>query len=123
MHTLLKSVTPRDTNYYGKLNGGVLSMWIDESAWVFAKDRYSKLNFYTKKIEIEYMTCGDCGDIVEIRSEEGIVGTTSLTYEKIEAYNKTQDRVIACAKVVMVCVDEDGNKNEIEGKVYETKNS
>lgn len=108
----VKSIKPEHLNYYHKLHGGVLSQWIDESAWIYGKSTYPANDFVTKILNVDFYDTSENGDIIQIdiHESEVEVGNTSLRIPRIICSNLTTDKRIAIGYVVLVSVDKFGSK-------------
>lgn len=109
-------VKPEDLNARGTLFGGKLLLWIDSEAAIFAMCQLGTKNIVTKLMsEINFMSPGNQGDIIEIGVEVVAFGRTSITL-KVDVRNKdTEKSILQIDKIVFVSVDEDG-KSTPHGK-------
>ena len=75
-----KLIKPGDLNPRGTLFGGRILEWIDEEAAIFAICQLNSPNIVTKAMsEINFVTTGKLGDVIEFGMELAGVGTTSIT--------------------------------------------
>jgi acyl-CoA hydrolase len=102
-------VKSEDLNPRGTLFGGKLLMWIDEEAAIFAFCQLNTQRVVTKYMsEINFVSPGKLGDVVEFGMDMVEVGRTSITFT-CEVRNKmTKQTIIKIEKIVFVNVDEDG---------------
>lgn len=115
-----KIVSYVDLNPNGTLFGGRLLEWIDEEAALYAILQLGNNKVVTKSMsEIDFVSPGNLGDIVEIGVEVIKFGNTSLSL-KCEARNKmTKQVIISVDKITMINLGEDG-KPEVHGKTTVT---
>jgi acyl-CoA thioesterase YciA len=108
-----KFVKPQDLNSSGNLFGGAVLAWIDEEAGIFATCQLGKKRIVTKYMsEIDFVSSGKMGDIVEIGTDVVSLGRTSVTL-RCEVRNKiTKQTIIKVDKIVFVHIDENGNPQE-----------
>jgi acyl-CoA hydrolase len=111
-----KLIKPGDLNPRGTLFGGRILEWIDEEAAIFAICQLNSPNIVTKAMsEIDFVTTGKLGDVIEFGMELVGVGTTSITIS-CDARNKhTKQSIIKIDKIVFVLLDEEG-KPKSHGK-------
>lgn len=104
-----KLVKPEDLNARQTLFGGACLKWIDEEAAIFAICQLGTKNIVTKFMsEINFMSPGYLGDIIEIGAEVISFGTTSITLA-VDLRNKdTGNSILKIDKIVFVAVDENG---------------
>ncbi len=106
-----KMIKHEDLNHASRLFGGKVLSWIDEEAWVFACCQMSTTHVVTKYMsEIEFVSAAKLGDVVEIGIHLTKVGTSSITMKCMVRNKMTQEIVTQVDTLVMVSVDEDGNK-------------
>lgn len=113
-----KLIKPGDLNAKGNLFGGQVLKWIDEEAAIFAICQIGDRNIVTKAMsEINFISSGKLGDVIEIGCDLVSVGNTSIVI-CCEVRNKaTKQTIIKIDKIVFVLLDENGkpkphNKNE-----------
>ncbi|SDJ11842.1 Acyl-CoA hydrolase [Ferrimonas sediminum] len=102
-------VKPEDLNPAQRLFGGRLLAWIDEEAGIFASCQMSSRRLVTKCIsEINFVSPGELGDIIEFGLELADQGRTSVTV-RCQVRNKLTARVIVSIdKMVFVNLNEQG---------------
>ncbi len=105
-----KWVKPEDLNPNGTLFGGRLLQWIDEEVALYAIIQLEIPKTVTKFMsEIDFVSSARKGDIIEIGIEVVKFGRSSITLA-CEVRNKiTRKTIIAIDRIVMVCLDEEGN--------------
>ena len=110
-----------DLNPRGTLFGGKILLWIDEEAAIYVRCQLGTEQVVTKCMsEINFVSPGRLGDVIEIGIDLVQFGKTSITV-KCEVRNKTKKQmIITIDKIVFVCVDEKG-KPKIHGITNETK--
>lgn len=111
-----KVVTYGDLNPNGTLFGGRLLEWIDEEAALYAILQLENNKVVTKSMsEIDFVSAGNLGDIVEIGVEVVKFGNSSLAL-KCEARNKmTKQVIITVDKITFINLGQDG-KPQAHGK-------
>ena len=105
-----KWIKPEDLNPNGSLFGGRLLSWIDEETAIFAMCQLGgEKHLVTKYIsEINFVSSGRQGDIIEMGVEVIALGNTSITM-RAEVRNKvTKSTIISIDNIVFVNLDEDG---------------
>jgi acyl-CoA hydrolase len=102
-----KWIKPEDLNPNGSLFGGSLLKWIDEEAAIYAMCQLEAPRVVTKLIsEINFVSSGKLGDIVEMGMTASEFGRTSITL-KCEVRNKiTKMAILTIDKMVFVNVNE-----------------
>lgn len=105
-----KWIKPEDLNPNGTLFGGRILEWVDEEAALYAIIQLENPRTVTKFIsEIDFKSSARQGDIVEIGIDVVKFGKASLTL-RCEVRNKmTRETILTIEKIVMVCLDEQGN--------------
>ena len=102
-------------NGYGRLFGGQLMQWIDETAGVVSR-RHSGLNVTTAAIDtLNFKAAAYQNDMVVLIGKITYVGRSSMEI-KVDTYVEDQKgmrRNINRAYVVMVAIDEQGNALEV----------
>ena len=102
-------IKPEDLNPRGTLFGGVLLSWIDEEAAIFAICQLETEYVVTKLIsEINFVSPGYQGNVVEIGLEVTKLGTTSITLKCVVRNKNTGKEIITVDSIVFVSVGEDG---------------
>jgi acyl-CoA hydrolase len=115
-----KLIKPADLNPRGTLFGGRLLEWIDEEAAIFAICQLGSPNIVTKAMsEINFVTTGKLGDVVEFGMELVSVGVTSITLTCDVRNKQTKQSIIKIDKIVFVLLDENG-KPKPHGKKQTT---
>jgi acyl-CoA hydrolase len=111
-----KLIRPEDLNARGTLFGGAVLKWIDEEAAIYAMCQLDTKDIVTKLIsEVNFMSPGYLGDIIEIGVEAKDFGRSSITLE-VDVRNKdTEKSILKIDKMIFVSVDEDG-KSKPHGK-------
>ncbi len=102
-------VKHEDLNPADRLFGGRLLEWIDEEAAIFAACQLNNKRIVTKFMsEINFVSPGHLGDVVDFGFEVVSIGSSSLTI-RCEVQNKeTKRAIISIEKMTFVCVDEQG---------------
>lgn len=115
-----KLIKPGDLNPRGTLFGGRILEWIDEEAAIFAICQLNSPNIVTKAMsEINFVTTGKLGDVIEFGMELASVGTTSITIACDVRNKQTKQSIIKIDKIVFVLLDEEG-KPKPHGKKKDT---
>lgn len=105
-----KLVKPEDTNPRGTLFGGRLLQWVDEEAAIFVMCQLETNSIVTKMIsEINFISPGFSGDVIEIGLEVTDLGRTSITLKCIVRNKNTKKEIVTIDKIVFVCVGADGH--------------
>lgn len=104
-----KWIKPEDLNPNGSLFGGSLLKWIDEEAAIYAICQLENPKVVTKYMsEINFVSSGKLGDIVEMGMRAIHFGTTSITL-KCEVRNKiTKKSILTIDKIVFVNINDYG---------------
>lgn len=104
-----KWIKPEDLNPNGSLFGGSLLKWIDEEAAIYAICQLENPKVVTKYMsEINFVSSGKLGDIVELGMIATDFGRTSLTL-KCEVRNKvTKKSILTVEKIVFVNINDYG---------------
>lgn len=110
-------------NYYGRLFGGQLLMWIDELAGIVAT-RHSNATVTTAAIDnLQFQAPAYEGDTIVLQGMVTYVGRSSMeirvdTYvEELNGHRKIINR----AYIDMVAIDDDGKAVEVPGLIIETE--
>ena len=115
-----KLVLPEHLNHYGYLFGGNLLKWVDESAYIAARNEFPKLEFVTVAMDkVEFKKRVHLGAILRFEVERGRVGTTSAHYEVQVFVNQSDVDAagpIFSTTVTFVCIDQHGRKRTVEGR-------
>jgi len=104
-----KVVKPGDLNPNGTLFGGRILEWIDEEAGLYTVLQLETSRVVTKSMsEIDFVSVGNLGDIIEIGVEVVKFGNSSIVL-KCEARNKmTKQTILTVDKITFVHLDENG---------------
>jgi acyl-CoA hydrolase len=104
-----KLIKYEDLNAKGTLFGGQVLKWVDEEAAIFCMCQLGNKSIVTKAMsEVNFVSSGKLGDIVEIGCELVSIGTTSITIA-CEVRNKDNKKVIIRVdKITFVLLDSDG---------------
>ncbi len=102
-----KLIKPGDLNANNTLFGGALLRWIDEESGIYAMTKLGTQKVVTKYMsEIDFISSGKQGDVIEIGMEFISVGRTSITL-KCEVRNIfSKKKIISIDKIVFVKVDQ-----------------
>lgn len=105
-----KWIKPEDLNPNGSLFGGSLLRWIDEEAAIYAIVQLENDNVVTKYIsEINFVSSGKLGDVIEMGITATAFGRTSLTM-RCEVRNKISKKsILTIDKMVFVNLDKWGD--------------
>lgn len=104
-----KWIKPEDLNPNGSLFGGSLLKWIDEEAAIYAICQLENSRVVTKYMsEINFVSSGKLGDIIEMGITATAFGNTSLTM-CCEVRNKiTKNSILTIDKIVFVNMNDNG---------------
>lgn len=112
---------PRSLNANGRLFGGQILEWIDETAGLVAK-RHAECNVVTVAIDNMYFKAGaQVGDTVYLKGHLTYVGNSSMEV-RIDSYAEKLDgtrRMINRAYFVMVATDENQRPIQVPGLIVE----
>ena len=112
---------PRALNANGRLFGGQLLEWIDETAGLVAK-RHAECNVVTVAIDNMHFKAGaQVGDTVYLKGRLTYVGNSSMEV-RIDSYTEKLDgtrRMINRAYFVMVATDENQHPIQVPGLIVE----
>lgn len=104
-----KLIKPEDLNPRGTLFGGRVLEWIDEEAAIFAICQLESSSVVTKAMsEIDFVSTGKLGDVIEFGMEVVSLGTTSITIACDVRNKQTKQSLIKIDKIVFVLLDENG---------------
>lgn len=111
-HLALRVITsPRDTNHYGTIFGGVILSYIDQAGFIEAR-RHANHRWVTASIErVDFKAPIGVGDVVNLYSHTARLGTTSVgVVVEVEAERYATGAVVAVtsAALTMVAVDAGG---------------
>ncbi|WP_316801705.1 acyl-CoA thioesterase [Pedobacter nototheniae] len=104
-----KWIKPEDLNPNGGLFGGSLLKWIDEEAAIYAIVQLENPKVVTKYMsEINFVSSGKLGDIIEMGITATNFGNTSITM-CCEVRNKiTRKSILTIDKIVFVNINDYG---------------
>ncbi|MFK7908180.1 MAG: acyl-CoA thioesterase [Chitinophagales bacterium] len=104
-----KLIKPGDLNARNTLFGGALLRWIDEEAGIYAMTKLDSKNVVTKYMsEINFISSGRQGDVVEIGLDFKKIGRTSISFSCEVRNVFTKKTIITIDNIVFVRVDEEG---------------
>lgn len=110
-------------NSVGRLFGGILLQWIDETAALVAK-RHARMGVTTASIDhLQFLHGAYPGDTIVLTAKMTYVGRTSMDV-KVETYAEkiSGERIlINCAYITEVAIGEDGKPAEVPGLILETE--
>ena len=104
-----KWIKPEDLNPNGSLFGGSLLKWIDEEAAIYTICQLDNSKVVTKYMsEINFVSSGKLGDIIEMGITATSFGNTSITM-RCEVRNKiTKNSILTIDKIVFVNMNDLG---------------
>lgn len=115
---------PQDMNCYGRLFGGRLLQWMDETAGIVAK-RHSESVVVTAAIDnLQFLHGASEQDTIFMHGYLTYVGRTSMEV-RVDTYCENSDgtrKMINRAFFVMVAVDSDGKPQQVPGLIIEDIN-
>lgn len=105
-----KWIKPEDLNPNGSLFGGSLLKWIDEEAAIYTICQLDNSKVVTKYMsEINFVSSGKLGDIIEMGITATSFGNTSITM-RCEVRNKiTKNNILTIDKIVFVNMNDLGD--------------
>ncbi|MEZ4888222.1 MAG: hotdog domain-containing protein [Chitinophagales bacterium] len=104
-----KLIKPGDLNARNTLFGGALLRWIDEEAGIYAMTKLDSKEVVTKYMsEINFVSSGKQGDVVEIGLAFKAIGRTSITFSCEVRNVFSKKTIITIDNIVFVKVDENG---------------
>ena len=104
-----KMVKAQDLNGRNTLFGGRLLEWIDEECFIYTSCQLNTTQIVTKYMsEINFVSSGLQGDVIEIGVDTKSIGNTSLTLECTVRNKMTEEVLISIDKVVFVSLDRNG---------------
>lgn len=116
-------IRPTHLNSAGRLFGGMLMQWIDETAGIVAK-RHSMSNITTASVDnLRFMRGAYQDDIVVVRGKLTYVGRTSMEI-RVDTYvedPKGMRKPINRAYLTVVALDEDDKPTPVPGLLIETE--
>ena len=111
---------PNDANYRGNVHGGKVMKWIDEIGYALSI-KYTKKYCVTKFVDdIEFLKPINIGDLVKLDAEIIKIGVSSL---RIKIIVNSENLIENSTKkncecfIVVVAIDEHGNKIKINNSV------
>ena len=115
-------VRPPHVNGYGRLFGGQLMQWIDETAGITSR-RHAQSTITTASIDnLSFKMPAYQNDTIVLNARVTYVGTTSMEV-RVDTYIEeiNGDRtLINTAYLVMVAIDEDGKARKVPSLELET---
>lgn len=104
-----KLIKPGDLNARNTLFGGALLRWIDEEAGIYAMTKLDTKNVVTKYMsEINFISSGKQGDVIEVGLAFKEIGRTSITFSCEVRNLFSKKTIITIDNIVFVKVDENG---------------
>lgn len=116
-------VMPRHVNASYRLFGGQLMEWIDVVAGVVAR-RHSGREVITAAVEhLEFLAPASINDIVVLQGRVTYVGRTSMEVcvETFVENSGGERKMVNCAYLTMVALDERGKPTEVPTLICETE--
>jgi acyl-CoA hydrolase len=110
-----KLVLPEHLNHLGKLFGGQLLRWVDESAYIAARMELPGCNFVTIAMsQVEFRHQVEVGAILRLEVKREKLGNTSVAYAvDVTEVDDAKRRTVFSTIVTFVNVGEDGGKRKI----------
>lgn len=110
-----KLVLPEHLNHLGRLFGGQLLRWVDESAYIAARMEYPGRNFVTIGMsQVEFRQQVSVGAILRLEVKREKLGNTSVSYVvDVTEVDDAKRRSVFATVVTFVNVGEDGGKVKI----------
>ena len=110
-----KLVLPEHLNHLGRLFGGQLLRWVDETAYIAARMEYPECNFVTIGMSrVEFRQQVKVGAILRLEVSREKQGKTSISYSvDVTEIDDARQRSVFATVVTFVNVGEDGSKVEI----------
>lgn len=115
-------VMTKHINGYGRLFGGILMAWIDETAGTVARRHSGSLVTTACVDNLNFKAPAFVGNTVVLTGKMTYTGKTSMEI-RVDAYVEELDgtrKTINRAYVVMVAIDKDGNNLEVPRLEVET---
>ena len=116
-------VRPPHVNGYGRLFGGQLMQWIDETAGIVAR-RHAQSTVTTAAIDnLSFKSPAFQNDTVVLKAGVSYVGKTSMEI-RVDTFIEEIDgkrRLINTAFVVMVAIEQDGTPRRVPELIRETQ--
>ena len=116
-------VRPADINGYGRLFGGILMQWIDETAGVVAMRHSGKLVTTASVDNLDFKCPAYDGDMVVLTGRVTHVGNTSMEV-RVDTFVESLDGIrkeINRAYLVEVALNHDGTKAVVPGLILENE--
>ena len=115
-------VRPAHVNGYGRLFGGTLMQWIDETAGICAR-RHAECTVTTASIDnLNFKRPAYQNDTIVLDAVLTYVGNTSMEV-CVDSYVESlggERELINTAYIVMVAIEEDGTPHPVPGLILET---
>ena len=115
-------VRPPHVNGYGRLFGGQLMQWIDETAGIAAR-RHAQCTITTAAIDnLSFKLPAFQNDMVVLIARISYVGKTSMEV-RVDTYTENDDgvrKLINTAFLVEVAIDRDGKPQPVPGLLLES---
>ena len=111
-----KLVLTEHLNHYGKLFGGTLLSWVDESAYIAACMEFPQCSFVTVAMSsVEFRRQVDAGSVLRFDVQRQRTGRTSATYEVVVTTINDTEGVspVFTTMVTFVNVSDSGEKVHI----------
>ncbi|QQL44000.1 acyl-CoA thioesterase [Sulfuriroseicoccus oceanibius] len=107
-----KLVLPEHLNHLGKLFGGQLLRWVDESAYIAARMEYPGCNFVTIGLsQVEFRQQVVAGAVLRFVVTKVKQGNTSVCYEvDVNEIDDCHAKSVFATTVTFVNIGPDGNK-------------
>lgn len=111
--TFYHLVSSKQLNAHGTLHGGELLKWIDEDAGIHAHVISGGVNATRVITDIEFVSTGRLGDVVQIDTELLSIGKTSITIKASATHATHGYKIAESGKMVFVHIDENHKPKEI----------
>ena len=110
-----KYVLPEHLNHLGKLFGGQLLRWVDETAYIAARMEMPTCNFVTIGMsQVEFRQQVNVGAILRLEVKRQKLGNTSVSYVvDVTEVDDAKNRSVFSTVVTFVNIGEDGGKTAI----------
>lgn len=96
-------------NGANRLFGGRLLSWIDEEAYIYVRCQLKHANMVTRYMsEVNFISAGQLGDIIELGIELVRVGRTSVTVACRVRNKDSAKPILEIDEIVFVAVDDQG---------------
>ncbi len=115
---------PSDVNFGGKVHGGVVMKWIDQTAYTCARSWAENYCVTVYVGGIRFIKPINIGEVIKINAYVIYTGTTSI-HIGVDVYsrdfsNKQFDKKTHCV-IVFVAVDKEGNTQKVKKWVPQTQ--